>query len=126
MVHIAYNISTVYKWHSGTITGHTDPQERERPGIKRVEQLLVHIAQVLEAKPYASVRNIAHNLCETPSIVWRYITQELHLQYKTSRWIPHTLKNEQKKERMEKAKALYEILIKSQHETFANILTGDE
>ena len=27
---------------------------------------------------------------------------------------------------MEKAKALYDILIKAQHETFANILTGDE
>ena len=93
----AYNISTLYKWHSRTITGRTDPQERERPGIQRDEQLLVRIAQVLEAEPYASVRNIAHNLGETPSIVWRYTTQELHLQYKTSRLIPHTLTNDQKK-----------------------------
>ena len=67
----AYNISNVYKWHSRTIIGYTDPQEQEKPGIKRDEQLFVRITQELEAEPYVSVRNIAHNSSEAPSIVWR-------------------------------------------------------
>ena len=122
----AYGISAIYKWHARAITGHTDITKHEKPGFGRDEQLLVRIEQVLHDEPYASVRKIAHILGETPSIIWRYMTEELHFQFKAARWVPHSLTNEQKNERIEKAKELYDILTQARHETFANIITGDE
>jgi len=95
----AYSISAIYKWHSRTVTGHTDSKERDKPGKKPDEQLLVRIEQELEAEPFTLVRMISHKLGETPSIVWRYMTQELKLVFKTSRWVPHMLTNEQKKKK---------------------------
>ena len=48
------------------------------------------------------------------------------LVYKHSRWIPHSLTEEQKLERVRQATALAELLEKSKKVGYVNIVTGDE
>ena len=96
------------------------------PGPKVDEQLLIRIQQAFEEQPYASIREIADNLHESISTVWRYVTQRLGRVFKASRWVPHLLTEEQKLKRVHDSQALYEVLIQCQSRQFRNILTGDQ
>ena len=55
------------------------------------EQLLITIRQEIEKNQFFSVRSLAYTLHCSPSLIYRYITNELHLVFKTTRWIPHSL-----------------------------------
>ena len=49
------------------------------------------------------------------------MTNELHLTYRASKWISHSLTSSQKIERKETAKLMYEMLLKAMHNGYANI-----
>ena len=90
------------------------------------EQLCVRIEQVLDEKPFSSLRSIGDELNENNVIIYRYLTKYLHKIYKHSKWVPHSLSLAQKKNRMEQSKELSQILKASKHYGFRNILTGDQ
>ena len=76
--------------------------------------------------PYASSYVIAHILGETQSIVYRYLTRELGLVYKFSRYVPHRLENYQKMNRVIKSHELLSVLKTCKHNGWRDIITGDQ
>lgn len=118
--------TTVYKWAGQAKLGFSITNEREHPGPKPDEILCLRIQQILEEKPYSSLRSIGDELNETNVTIYRYMTKYLHKVFKASKWVPHSLNLDQKKKRVEQSKALAEILIASKHESFRNVITGDQ
>ena len=122
----AYKMSTIYKhMREAKFTKKTD-ETKESPGRRPDEQLIVRIRQVLEDEPNFSVRNIARVLNENPSTVHRYLTQYIGLVYKLCYWVPHNLSDSQKVDRQYQSFELKELLEKCKHNSFRNILTGDQ
>lgn len=122
----ALSRTTVYKWAGQAKLGFSITNEREHPGPKPDEILCLRIQQILEEKPYSSLRSIGDELNETNVTIYRYMTKYLHKVFKASKWVPHSLNLDQKKKRVEQSKALAEILIASKHESFRNVITGDQ
>ena len=54
------------------------------------------------------------------------MTIYLNKVFKSSRWVPHFLNTSQKQNRVDKLKELSEILNACKHESFRNIVTGDQ
>lgn len=90
------------------------------------EMLCLRIQQILEEKPYSSLRSIGDELNETNVTIYRYMTKYLHKILKASKWGPHSLKLDEKKKGEEQSKALAGIFIASKHKSFCNVLTGDQ
>lgn len=74
----AYSKTTVYKWAARAKLGFDVESEAEPPGPKPDEQLRVRILEVLEDKPFSSLRSIAADLNEDKSTIYRYLPKYLH------------------------------------------------
>lgn len=122
----AFKQSTVYKYLKKAKLGLPLKDHSAYHENQEDEQLLITIQQEIAKSPFFSVRSLAHNLKIQPSLVHRYLTQYLHLVFKHTRWVPHSLNFVQKKERMEKAFELFQVLEKSKHNGYRDILTGDQ
>lgn len=118
--------SEVYRWAGLAKLGYDPNYEKEKPGPKPDEQLLKRIEEILDEEPFASLHYIAELLNENTTIIYRYLTQFLHKVYKSSRWLPHELTQQQKLKRVSELKSLHSILQSSKHESFRNIITGDQ
>lgn len=122
----AFHKTAIYKWSNYAKIGLDLENEREPPGPKPDEQLCIRILQILEEEPFSSLRSIADILNEENSTIYRYLTKYLGKEYRVSKWIPHSLDNAQKRNRVETTKELLKILNASKHEGFKNIVTGDQ
>lgn len=122
----AYSKTTVYKWAAQAKLGFDPEIDVEPPGPKPDEQLCHRILQVLEDKPFSSTRSIAEELNEYNSTIYNYLTKYLHRVYRSSKWLPHKIDLKQKQNRVTQIKSLLEILQASKHESYRNLLTGDQ
>ena len=122
----AYSMKTIYKWKNSRLFPKETEAEKVKPGRKPDEQLLICIQRILHEEPFSSIRYIAHKLKEDPSTVWRYVTRELGLVFKASRWLPHSLDFGQKKKRVQGAKDLLCVLQQLEKRQFRGIITGDQ
>lgn len=93
----AYKQNAIYKYMRQVKLGCFEAEVSSFNGERIDEQLLTRILQVIEENPFFSVRSIAMRLNVTPSIIHRYLTQELNYVYTHSRWVPHSLNSSQKK-----------------------------
>lgn len=121
----AYCQKTIYKWMGRHKLGFKFDEKGEAPGPSIDEQLLSRIIEIINEEPFSSTRQIAKVLNENRSTVWRYLTVNLGLVYKRSRWLPHILDHKQKQNRMVLTKELSEILQKCEKQQWYNIMTGD-
>lgn len=121
----AYKHTAIYKWMALTSLGKEDAP-KEKPGPKPDEQLILRISQILLEYPFASIREIAEDLKESPSIIYRYLTSELGRVFKFSRWLPHSLSEPQKFERMVQSSLLLNVLESCKKQSWRNIITGDQ
>lgn len=69
---------------------------------------------------------IAQKLKEYPGTIHRYLTQYIGLVYKHSLWVPHSLSQNQKTPRVDQSIQLFDIIEKSKHYSYHNIVTGDQ
>ena len=122
----AYSRKTIYKWMAQARLGFGPEEEKNKPGPKLDEQLLLRIQEKLKESPFLSTRQLAEELNESPATVWRYLTIHLNLKYKLTRWIPHILNDYQKDKRITECIYLGTILKTSEKKIFYNIITGDE
>lgn len=122
----AFHKTTIYKWFNYSKLGFDLENERERPGPKPDEQLCTRIQQIIEEEPFSSLRSIADELNEENSTIYRYLTKYLNREYRSSKWIPHSLNDALKANRIETLKELLKILNLSKHESFKNLVTGDQ
>ena len=118
--------SSIYEYIKRAKLGLPMVQESHNSGTKIDEQLLITIQQEVQKSQFFSVRSLAHKLNCCPNLVYRYLTDELHLVFKKTKWIPHSLNFSQKKNRKEMSLELFHILKKARHNAYANIITGDQ
>ena len=122
----AMKSSTIYQKMRLVRCGQDITSKREYHSERVDTQLAIAIQQVLEEFPFSSVRSIARDLLEPSSTIHRYLVEILHLKYRVSRWLPHTLSDSQMKQRVEDSNALFDILEKSKHTGYRNLITGDQ
>jgi histone-lysine N-methyltransferase SETMAR len=99
----------------GTSTG------REFP-----EELVKHVKEIVEEAPHLSLRKIADMVGSNKDTVHRILINKLLLKKRYAKWIPHTLSDEHKLERVRLAKEIKSTLIADQRYGFEHIITGDE
>ena len=124
--HQAFSTKTVYKWRAIKRLGLENDLDRGAPGPKPDEQFLTKIDQIFNEKPFSSIRSISRDLNENISTVYRYNIVYLGRVYRLSKWVPHTLNNIQKQRRVDDSKQLIQILKRCKHESWRNIVTGDQ
>ena len=106
----AFKSSTVYKYVKKAKLGLPLADHSRHQEIRYDEELLITIHHAVDQNKFFSVRSLAHDLNLQPSLVYRYLTQYLHLVFKHTKWVPHSLNFLQKKERKEKSLVLYSML----------------
>jgi hypothetical protein len=84
------------------------------------------VKEYVKNNPYSSCRDIAKSLHLSKDKVHRILTKYLKLKKRYLKWIPHSLTETQKKQRVEFAVQLLDVLKKDERNNFQHILTGDE
>ena len=103
----SHTISNIYIYVKNYKLGIPLEAQKEKPGPKRDEQLVIRIHQVLEKEPFASTRYIADMLNENHITIWRYLVEEMHYVFKHTNWVPHFFDAiSKKKERRDQAETL--------------------
>ena len=101
-------------------------KEREYHSERVEEQFVIAIQNVLNEFPFSSVRSISHDLHVPPTTIYEYLTKILKLKYRITSWLPHDLNDIQMANRVIKSNELFEVLEKSKHQAYRNIITGDQ
>ena len=125
----AYKSSTIYKWMKEAkqnlpLAKQTLSEKKEK--ISYDEQLLKRIQEILKEEPFSSIRSIASKINAPKSTVYRYMKDHLHYVYRHTRWLPHFLTNQQKLKRVKDCEILLGIINSSKHNSYRNIITGDQ
>jgi transposase len=89
-------------------------------------QFLLNLEDKLLEFPFASMRFLASALEISKQTVKTYLTEYLHYKKFNYKWIPHTLTDENKKQRVLCAKQMLDVLTVDQINGFHHIITGDE
>lgn len=126
----AYKRSAIYKYIQETKFGCPEEEEsNNEPNYNenRIdEQLLISIQKEVEKEGLYSVRSLAWKVKAPPSVVHRYLRNYLNYIFRPTRYVPHLLDSSQKMERIKKANELFEVLTKSKHNAYRDIITGDQ
>lgn len=122
----AFCIATVYKYINEERFHFDSSSERQKPGRKPDEMLIARINEILKDEPFSSVRSIAEELKENPSTIYRYLTSYIGLIFKYSRYVPHSLSDLQKLERVAQSLDLSKVIESCKHDSYRSILTGDQ
>ena len=99
------------------------PQKR---GPKIDHTLAADIEKLLKRNPGLSANQIAAELGRPATTIKSYLHNVLHFEFKKTRWIPHFLNDEQRKKRVEEARALLDVLEAAEQDDFRFLVTGDE
>jgi hypothetical protein len=81
---------------------------------------------VLEREPNASLREIAHETRIPKSTVFDILRERLNYSARNYRFVPRTLTEAQRRERVEKSTALLSLLAKAKRRAWQFIITGYE
>lgn len=122
----AMKSSTIYEKIRLVRCGQDITKPREYHSDRGDEQLVSTIRNLLDEFPFSSVRSISHDIKVPSSTVYYYLTQVLQLKYRITRWLPYKLFDDQLNERVIQSNALFDILDKSKHTGYRNIITGDQ
>lgn len=96
-------------------------------GSGRVADGLIdlQIEKALEEMPFHSIRTLSSTLKIPKSTVFDHI-KAMGLVVKHLKFVPHTLSDSQKVERVELSRKLLEVIKQARHQSWAYFLTGDE
>jgi hypothetical protein len=84
------------------------------------------ILSVLKREPNASLREIGHETRIPKSAVFDIPRERLNYSARNYRFVPQTLTEAQRKERVDKSTALLSLLAKAKRRAWQFIITGDE
>ena len=73
-----------------------------------------------------TVRDIARKVCISLSTVHLILKKHLKVRKISSRWVPHLLTDEQKRQRVKVTIKLLQVFPKYDKKQFSNFVTGDE
>ena len=117
--------STIHRWFERHRAGRADLSDNPRQGRPSVEGLDDGLRAHLLVNPHATAHEMAEELGHSVST----ITEHLHalgLHYFQLRWVPHTLTDRQKAERVNDARALLANLEQRGARGVSTIFTSDE
>ena len=122
----SYKIDAIRYWIREIKLGRTDLHNDAPRGKTADPAITTAIQAQIENNPMASARQISRTLNISPTTVIDKLNNELHYHCYLTRWIPHTLNDQQRKNRVDIANQMLDILRKEQRTHFQNIYTGDE
>lgn len=122
----SYKIDAVRYWIRLIKSGRTDLHNVAPHGKSPDTEITSAIQVMIENNPLMSARQIARILNISPTTVINKLHDDLHYQCYMTRWVPHILNIQQKKNRVELANQMLDVLRKEQRTHFQNIYTGDE
>jgi hypothetical protein len=88
----------------------SDLSDRPSSGWSPLEDIDARILQILEAKPWSSVRTIAEFLQIPVSLVHLYLTTSLNMKSRHFKWLLHSLDDDLRAKRLESARQLFDVL----------------
>jgi len=119
---------TVAKWSKYTKEGKMDVEDKPRSGRPVTETTTENIARVrsvIDQDPHSTYDDIIAETLLSRGTIENIIHQHLKMRKVTSRWVPHDLTPEQKKERLRICKENLRM-IESGSWRLGDIITGDE
>jgi hypothetical protein len=96
------------------------------PGRRLDQPLIDAVKEEVERNPFQSLRVIAANVGSNKDTVRNILINALGLKKRYSKWVPHSLTDFQKLQRVSSAKRMLTILKQDEVHNFSHIITGDE
>jgi hypothetical protein len=106
--------------------GRTEPFDNPRSGRPPQNDLADALRAMIQEFPFTSCRHLCIHFRIAMTICLRVLHDVLQVKKSNLRWVPHSLDDAQKAERISLSTDLLRILKQSQKTGFANIITGDE
>jgi transposase len=122
----ALALSTVKKWRKRFQEGRTNLIDGRRPGRPVTHDLAEAIQSMLAERPFLSWKVLCRHLGIGKATCLRILHNDLGLRKFHLRWIPCTLTEDQKSERVTYSTQLLATLEQQQPMDFEHIITGDE
>lgn len=91
----------VRKWLSRFDSGELSIEDKPRPGRPVCQENILAVSSIIEEQPSASARAIAMILNIDKNTVIKILRNNLHLEKRYTKWIPHILSDEQKAKRVQ-------------------------
>jgi hypothetical protein len=95
-------------------------------GLPLDGELIRKVFEAVSNHPYASLRSLAQLTNSTKDTVSRILHHCLGMKKYILRWVPHSLTDTQKSERIRIAQQMLQLLQQDEEYDFLHILTGDE
>ena len=118
--------ATISRWYSRFADGITEVADMARPGRPTDGANVGIVGSVLAEHPYSSARSISNMTGIPKTSVLDILKDKLGLQHVLLRWIPHSLSDVQRENRVSVARALLVELESIQFNKLAYLMTSDE
>lgn len=122
----ALALSSVKYWKKQFKLGRTCLEDAPRSGRPQEIFLTDFVSKLLNKDPYLSAHQISKKLNISVHTVINILTDDLGLNYRHLRWVPHMLTPEIKQIRVAQCKVILEALETAKRSHFNGIITGDE
>ena len=113
------------KFESGIESIKNAPKSGRTKSASRKE-IVSKIKEIIEGDARFTVHDIARKVDISLSTVHLILKKHLKVRKISARWMPHLLTDEQKRQRVKKAKKLLQMFPKYVKKQFANFVTDDE
>jgi transposase len=120
------NLREVQRWTHRFVSGDESLEDKPRSGRPLSNENVSIISQLLTENLYLSQKTVATMLNIHYSLAKRIFLKELLLRKVNFKWIPHSLNDHQKQERVRLSKALLQFLESKPTMVLAIVYTGDE
>jgi hypothetical protein len=121
----AYSLSQVKKWCVRFTEGDLTCSDQMRTG-RPDHRLGTELSQFLQEFPFATARQLGKHFNESKNTIKATFERELWLRKFSRRWVPHSLSESQKVDRIRKARHMLDFLQEQTDKSFNYIMTGDE
>ena len=118
--------ATISRWYSRFADGITEVADMTRPGRPSDDTNVGIVGSVLDEHPYSSARSISNMTGIPKTSVLDILKDKLGLRHVLLRWIPHSLSDAQREDRVSVARALLIELESTQFNKLAYLMTSDE
>lgn len=100
--------------------------DKVRSGRPLKNDLIDPISHIMEEDPYISTKKLAKKLNVAKQTIKRILIEELHMVKINFKWVPYTLNENIRKQRIEMAKKLLHFLTTASEKTLDQLMTQDE
>lgn len=121
----APSYSTVKRWFKSFNEGRENLKDNFRSGRPKeatTPQKILRTKNLIEQNPKSTIRYLADEIGISTYSTHKILHKELSVKKITAKWVPHVLSEENKKNRVQCAKELLELL----NDGFDNVITGNE